>query len=286
MESKGKVLFVDDEINILKSIRRGFLHAPFEVITAESGEAALTLVESEPFDLALVDLKLPGIDGLAVLEVIKQRWPDRVVIVLTAHASLETAVEALRQGAHDYLFKPCKTLELRDSIRRGLLERQKAQQQRRLLHQLEQHLSSSLQDLRASIDQEPALTEAGRSEPPAPLSAALSPSDDPAPEEGRFLQLGDLIVDLTRHVITLNEQLLELSPTEFSLLAYLVSEAPRVVPPQELVREVQGYQSEQWEAREIVRYHIYRLRQKVKAATGQKSLIKTVRGVGYTINET
>ncbi|MBU0702680.1 MAG: helix-turn-helix domain-containing protein, partial [Chloroflexi bacterium] len=74
-------------------------------------------------------------------------------------------------------------------------------------------------------------------------------------------------------------------PTEFDLLAYLVSEAPRVVSPQELVREVQGYESEPWEARDTVRYHIYRIRQKMKVGTESKSVIRTVRGVGYTIEE-
>jgi DNA-binding response OmpR family regulator len=90
-------------------------------------------------------------------------------------------------------------------------------------------------------------------------------------------------VDLARHLITLDGQLLELSPTEFDLLAYLVSQVPRVVPPQELVREVQGYQSEPWEASETVRYHVYRLRYKMKEATGRADIIRTVRGVGYSI---
>ena len=103
--------------------------------------------------------------------------------------------------------------------------------------------------------------------------------------EARFIKQGDLFVDLTRHVITLEDTLLELSPTEFKLLAYLASEAPRVISPQELVREVQGYESSPWEARDLARYHIYRIRQKVSQATGRDNLIRTVHGVGYTLNE-
>jgi DNA-binding response OmpR family regulator len=94
-----------------------------------------------------------------------------------------------------------------------------------------------------------------------------------------------LIVDFMRHVMTLDGHLLELSPTEFDLLAYLASEAPRVISPQELVREVQGYESEAWEARDTVRYHVYRIRRKAKAATGRTDIIRTVRGVGYTMGE-
>jgi DNA-binding response OmpR family regulator len=88
-----------------------------------------------------------------------------------------------------------------------------------------------------------------------------------------------------RHVITLDGHLLELSPTELDLMAYLVSEFPRVVSPQELVREVQGYECDLPEARDVVRYHIYRIRRKIKQATGQSGVIRTVRGVGYAISE-
>ncbi len=76
--------------------------------------------------------------------------------------------------------------------------------------------------------------------------------------------------------------LLELSPTEFDLLAYLVSEAPRVVPPQELIREVQGYASDAQEAAEIIRSHVYHIRRKMQTAAG-RSVIATSRGVGYSV---
>lgn len=69
------------------------------------------------------------------------------------------------------------------------------------------------------------------------------------------------------------------------MLAHLISEAPRVISAQELVREVQGYASELWEARDVVRQHIYNIRQKIKEATGHTNVIRTVRGIGYTINE-
>ncbi len=250
-------------------------------MTVENGRSALECIAAEEFDLALIDLRLKDVGGMEVLAALRQKSPDTIVIVLTGHASLESAVEALRQGAHDYIFKPCKTVELRESIRRGLLKRQQRMQQRALIQQLEQHLST-LQDLRTAI-----------ADPPVkPALVTLDPSFAPtsvdemsAQEQARFIQRGGLIVDLMRHVITLNGELLELSPTEFDLLAYLVSEAPRVVPPQELVREVQGYESEPWEASETVRYHIYRLRQKIKIATDLDDVIRTVRGVGYTIDE-
>ncbi len=89
-----------------------------------------------------------------------------------------------------------------------------------------------------------------------------------------------------QHLITLDGHLLELSPTEFDILGYLCSQSPRVVSSQELVRQVQGYDSDATAARDIVRYHIYRIRQKVKSKTDRTNLIRTVRGIGYTIGDT
>lgn len=276
MSLSAKILVVDDEASIRFSLEEMLTRDNYEVMTAESGEAALKLLVAETFDLVLIDLQLPGISGMEVLTELRKNSPETAVIVLTAHASLETAVEALRHGAHDYLFKPCKTVELRESIRQGLLKRQHEIKQRSLLRQLEQHLSTSLEDIRATIVEQPGENSLLSNQPS---------KDELVKKDQRFLRRGALIVDFLRHVITLDEQLLELSPTEFNLLAYLVSEAPRVIPPQELVREVQGYESEQWEASEIVRYHIYRIRQKVKTATQRADIIRTVRGVGYTMNE-
>lgn len=280
-ETNAKILIVDDEESIRFFLRELLERDGYAVVVADSGEVALKHIEREEFDLALIDLKMRGISGTDVLKVLHTRAPDTVVIMLTGHGSLESAVEALRQGAHDYLFKPCKTIELRESIRVGLLNRRQKQKQRELLRQLEQHLSTTLDGVRATIQEVGAL-----STPPAPRAVmpAAAPLDQQPAEQKRFLQYGSLIVDLTRHVITMNAKLLELSPTEFDVLAYLISEAPRVISPQELLREAQGYDAEVWEARDIVRYHIYRIRQKVKDATGRTDAIRTVRGVGYTVS--
>lgn len=269
----AKILVVDDEANIRASLREILTRDGYKVVDVDCGEAALELISeaTERFDVALIDLKMGGVGGIEVLRALRQTSPDTVAIVLTAHASLETAVEALRQGAHDYLFKPCKPAELRESIRRGMLSQQEIRD-RDLLQQIEQ-MAGSLEDIRARLT-----TRVER-----PPSAIVQPAEDE--ERRRFLQRGRLVVDSLRHLITLEDHLLDLSPTEFDLLSYLIGEAPRVVSPQELVREVQGYESEQWEASETVRQHIYRIRQKIKEATGRTGIIHTVRGVGYTIAE-
>ena len=270
----GRILVVDDEATIRFFLEETLTRDGHEVVAVESGEAALELGASQEnaFDLALIDLKLTGVGGMEVMASLRRHSPDMSIIVLTGHGSMETAVKALRQGAHDYLFKPCKTVQLRESVRTGLLKRRRELRQHRLLNQLEQNLTSSLEDIRATVVESFA----------PPHSLSTESADE---QESRFLQRGNLIVDFMRHVITLDGHLLELSPTEFDLMAYLVSEAPRVISSQEMVREVQGYESELWEARGIVRGHIYRIRQKIKTATGRTGIVRTARGVGYMISE-
>jgi DNA-binding response OmpR family regulator len=274
------ILIIDDETSIRVTLQEILSRDGHQVITAESGQAAVELILEHEFDLALIDLKLGDMDGTEVLARLRKQWPDTVAIMLTAHASLETAVAALRQGAQDYLFKPCPTIELRESIRRGLKKRWQAKRERTLLEQLEQHLSTKLADIRTVLgDQESASPTSCLERETQPLP----PLDEPPVEPDRFLQYKGLIVDLLQHVATLDGHRLELSPTEFDLLAYLISQAPRVIAPQELVREVQGYDSEQWEASETMRSHIYHIRQKIRQATHRTDIIRTVRGVGYTI---
>ena len=269
MVPRASILVVDDDVGVRFFLEEALTRDGHQVVAVESGEAALECIATQEFDLALIDLRMHGIGGMEVLAALRRQSPDTAAIVLTAHASLETAVKALRQGAHDYLFKPCKTIELRESVRTGLLKRQRELRRREMLVQLERSLASNLEEIRATSVEQPI--------PSRPAVAEL------AVEQARFLERGGVIVDFMRHVITLDGHLLELSPTGFNLLAHLVSEAPRVVSPQELVREAQGYESEPWEARDLVRYHVYRVRRKIKASTGRTDVIRTVRGVGYTV---
>jgi PAS domain S-box-containing protein len=122
---------------------------------------------------------------------------------------------------------------------------------------------------------------------PAQKAAEGRPGFDPvqAAREDEKSDSGRLLIDSERHLVTLNGHPLRLSPTEFALLAFLRDEAPRVVSSQELVQEVQGYENNPAEARDIVRYHVYRIRRKAKADAGTEDLIRTVRGIGYALGD-
>jgi two-component system response regulator AtoC len=128
------ILVVDDDALVRSYLTKVLAHEGHEVLAVESGEAALACVADQEFDLTFIDLKMDGLGGMEVLAALRQQWPETVAIVLTGHPTLETVFEALRQGAYDYLFKPCRIAELRESVRKGLSQRQEALQQRAAGH--------------------------------------------------------------------------------------------------------------------------------------------------------
>lgn len=124
MTSSATVLIVDDEAGLRSSLADALTYQGYRVVTADSGETALECIAAQEFDLALIDLRMQGVGGMEVLTALREQSPNTIAIVLTAYGSMETAVEALRQGAHDYLFKPCPLDKIQESVRAGLLKRQ------------------------------------------------------------------------------------------------------------------------------------------------------------------
>ena len=265
-EPKPAVLIIDDEENIRSSLRKILIREGYQVVTIESGEAAVSCLLVQAFDLVLIDLKLPGIGGIEVLELLQQQFPETVAIILTAHGSLETAIQALRHGAHDYLLKPCNPLDLLNSVRNGLLERQQRQE---LLSEMD-NLTSNLNQIRATLAGQLGQSPVAESQ----LSQEYSK---------RFLQQGSVMIDFLQHIIKVDGESLPLTATEFDLLAYLVRHANKVVSAQELVRAVHGYDAQSSEATVTIRSHIYHIRKKIKQVTGRTNIIRTLRGIGYTI---
>lgn len=104
---RRSILIVDDEIDMLKLLKRSLEpDLACDVQTAVSGEKALQLLADVPFDLVLADIKMPGMDGLQLLAAVKERMPEMTVIMMTAHGSIENAVEAMKNGAYDFITKP------------------------------------------------------------------------------------------------------------------------------------------------------------------------------------
>lgn len=254
------ILIVDDEANIRFILERALQHEGYHLETAEHGAAALAKLRQTAYDLVLLDLQMEPIDGLAVLDFIHQQDPTIVVIILTAHSSVESAVEALRMGAFDYLIKPTTPHTIRQRVQAGLEHRQQVVRERALLSQID-----TLREMLNTMSSAAAVP-------------VLSPTDVPAaaPTE-RFVQSGSLLIDKHHRTATLNEQVLDLTTTEFDLLLCLVRAAPKPMSPRQLVNCALGYDSEDSEAKDIIKWHIHHLRRKLT----DPDAIKTVRHKGY-----
>lgn len=115
-ELKAKVLLVDDETDFLSTLAERLEARGMKVSTATSGEDAVANADKEGFDLIVLDLAMPGIDGLETLKRIKAKQPDAEIIMLTGQGSIKTSIEAMKLGAEDFLQKPVNITELMDKI--------------------------------------------------------------------------------------------------------------------------------------------------------------------------
>lgn len=132
-----RILIVDDEPNIRSGLARALAAEADEVATAKDGTAALALFRQAPHHLVITDLKMPGgVSGLDLVKQIKHERPETLILVITAHGSVETAVEAMRQGAHDYLSKPVDLGMLRLLVRNAYEHHRLLEENRRLRERL------------------------------------------------------------------------------------------------------------------------------------------------------
>ncbi len=118
-----KLLIVEDEDTLRESLKRVFIRDGYEVDIAQDAESALKVLEGRTYDLIITDIILPGITGIELLKRYREQNDNQLVIVMTAFASLETAVEALRFGAYDYIIKPVMHEEIKRIVRNALKER-------------------------------------------------------------------------------------------------------------------------------------------------------------------
>lgn len=253
----ARILIVDDEPGIRHTLAGLFSRMGYQVTEVASGEAALQQISDRAFDLVILDLNMPQMDGTDVLKAAQPVAPGTVFIILTGYGTLDSAILAIRHGAFDYLIKPSSVKEIVRAVEAGLAERE-----RRL----------------------------GREEPVALLERALEtlktperPEQEGAATPDRFLQAGDVTVDTLRHLVVARGHPVDLTQTEFDILVYLIRHRDRVVSCREIVSHVRGYDTEEREARSLLRSHIHRLRGKVEQDPSDPSLIQTVRGSGYAI---
>lgn len=262
MSITGHILIMDDEAALRQTLARILQQAGFEVTTAENGEQGLSFMQTTNFDLIFMDLRMPGIAGLDALKLIHVNYPTIPVVLFTAQPDLNSAVEALRNGATDYLLKPLKPQALIERAQSILANQHKENRKREIALQIEA-LQAELKNLGSG--------ESNQTSPLQPASA------------DRFLKRGALVLDLHARRLIINEQAVNLPPTSFDYLLVLARHSPNIVSYQTLVAEAQGYQADAREAQELTKWHIHQLRQAIEQDAHNPSYLINVRGTGYRL---
>lgn len=262
MKITGHILIIEDEASLRKTLARILQQAGFEVTTAESAEQGLDYLKTTKFDLVFTDLRLPGIAGLDALKYIHKINPSLPVVLFTAQPDINSAVEALRRGATDYLLKPLKPEIILERAKTILLNQQKEKRKREITDEIEK-LQNELKQLENGEE---------TSTPSLPDS-----------KKERFIKHGLLVLDLHTRRVTVKDETVNLPPTSFDYLVVLARHAPNVVDFQTLVAEAQGAQAEMREAQELTKWHIHQLRQTIENNPRNPSRVITVRGTGYRL---
>lgn len=265
MNSGGHILIIDDEASLRQTMARILQRAGHEVTTAANGKEGLALVSEHPFDLLFLDIRMPDISGLELLKDIHAKFPELPVILFTAQPDLNSAVEALRRGAIDYLLKPLKPQTVLDRTQTILAKKQKERRKRELQRQID--------ELQAEMN---SLESQGK-------DAAQTTQQQPSTSDDRFVKRGRLTLDLHTRRVTMNERAINLPPTSFDYLLVLARHAPNVVDFQTLVSEAQGYQTDTREAQELVKWHIHHIRQALEPDARNPVHVINVRGTGYRL---
>ncbi|MBE7536691.1 MAG: response regulator transcription factor [Anaerolineales bacterium] len=259
------ILIIDDEAGLRLTLSLILQGAGYQVETADGAKQALDHLKNRKFDLAFLDLNLPEMDGFELLRMIHQQVDDLPVLIITAHATLETAIRAVRLGARDYLIKPVEPPLILARVKEVFAEIEQPKRRLEIVSQMQ----SLLTELR-QID--------GANATPTSVLASVPPV-----ELNRFLEKGPFNLDLhTRHA-TLNGQYLPVTGINFDYLTTLLRHAPTPVSNINLVKESQGFEATTMEARDLARWRIHELRKIIETDASQPQHLLTVRGEGYRI---
>jgi len=263
---QGHILIIDDEASLRQTMARILQRAGYEVTTAADGNEGLALIAEHSFDLVYSDIRMPDMNGLELLKTVHAKYPELPVVLFTAQPDLNSAVEAVRSGAIDYLLKPLKPQTVIDRTNSILEKNQKERRKREIQRQIE------------ALQTELSALENGNGEETGNSKAEPVPASN-----DRFVRLGTLSLDLYAHRVTMNDQPVDLPPTSFDYLLSLVRHSPNVVDYQTLVAEAQGYETDVREAQELTKWHIHHIRQAIEPDSRKPIHVINVRGTGYRL---
>jgi DNA-binding response OmpR family regulator len=263
--SELRILVVEDEPSTRSALIRALRLMGYQTEGAATGDEALERLALEMYHFMILDLRLPGTDGVAVMKRVQQMHPSTLVIMLTAHGSLDSAIEAIRAGAVDYLLKPCGIKDIEEAISRAV--------QTWRVEMRRKHLLEKMQGALEALREEEGWAEREK----ADLSE-------------RVVLCGPLCLDEDRLQVTVSGRSgsqdgpVDLTERETAILAYMMKRPDVILSCLDLARFALGEQVDQFEARGIIRPHISRLRKKIEKNPARPKLIRTVRGKGYLLS--
>jgi DNA-binding response OmpR family regulator len=265
MTPQSSILIVDDDDHLRLSLSFILQKEKYNVKTAANAEEALDCLQLQEFDLMFLDLSMPGMGGIDLLMEVHRQVPQMPVLILTAHAALESAIQAVRLGARDYLIKPVEPVLILTRVAEILAEREQPARKQEIVGQI-QALLAELQKLNG----EHATATSGL--------AAL-----PSANTARLLKKGAFELDLHARHATLNGTYIQVTGVYFDYLSTLLQHAPQAVEYKTLVKESQGYDVAIAEARDLARWRIHELRKIIEKDPERPQYILTVRGMGYRL---
>jgi two-component system response regulator RegX3 len=263
MEPHHKILVIDDEPFLRLTLGAILQKVGYQVVMAENGASALANMKNNRFDLAFLDLMMPDIKGLDLLPKLHQIDSGLPVLILTAHASLDSAREAIKLGARDYILKPVDPPALLLRVDELLQEQQQPSRRRELISQVEE-LVLELRHLEQNDGYVP--------EKPASATAK---------DEERYLKKGRITVDLHARNVIIDVNPIHLPSSSFDYLVTLMRHSPKEVSFQSLVKESQAYDLDKVQAREMSRWHIHKIRKAIESDPSNPQSVITVRDIGY-----
>ena len=263
MTPQKTILIVDDENHLRLSLSFILQKENYRVETATNAEEALECLRSHEYDLMFLDLNMPGMSGIDLLVKVHQYYPHMPVLILTAHAALDSAIQAVRLRARDYLIKPVEPVEILIRVAEILDESKPPARRKEIVSQM-QSLLAEWQTIDGA-DRNP-----------------TSPTPPPA-DSADILKKGNFELDLAACHATLNGKYIPVTGIYFNYLCTLLRHAPKAVPYKTLVKETQEYDVTIPEARDLARWRIHELRHMIEVDPQHPQYILTVRGFGYRL---
>lgn len=258
-----RILVAEDEENTRRAMVRSLQLAGYDAEGAQNGNEAIRKLNENDFDLLLLDIRMPDMDGIEVMKRLEKTGRLIPIIILTAYATMESAISAVKAGATDYLIKPQHIQEILASIEKALIKYQSNKDNH--------HLSEMMQETLTILK-----------------GQHLDSFDNKSIVSTTVQGTGDIFLELYEQRVvffdekTQTKKVIELTTHQAAILKYLIDAGGKVCSCAQISRKALNYpQMTEVEGRILVRPHILRLRQKIEIDLSHPRIIMTVRGRGY-----